>query len=95
MKTGRPRTRAGARYLLLHGRRARGGLRLDGFLLLHGLLLELQQLLDVHGLGHDGLPCGRRPPGETRARVGALTQFPHPPASPSRPDHPLSTETTP
>lgn len=48
---------AGSRYLLLDGGRARGSLRLDGFLLLHGLLFELQQLLDVHGLGHDGLSC--------------------------------------
>lgn len=48
---------AGSRYLLLDGRRARGSLRLDGFLLLHGLLFELQQLLDVHRLGHDGLSC--------------------------------------
>ena len=31
-------------------------MRLDGLLLLDSLLLELQQLLDVHRLGHDSLP---------------------------------------
>lgn len=94
-ETGWPRTPAGSQYLLLHGRGAWAGLRLDGLLLLHRLLLELQQLLDVHGLGHDGLPCGQHAAGETRVRVRARIPFPRLPASPSHSDRQLSTKTAP
>lgn len=52
----------GRPYLLWDSTLALGNLWLNGLLLLHGLLLELQQLLDVHGLGHDGLSCKRRRP---------------------------------
>lgn len=44
--------------LLLNSSLALGNLWLDGLLLLDGcLLLILQQLLDIDGLGHDRLPC--------------------------------------
>lgn len=58
-------------YLLWDSTLALGDLRLNGLLLLHGLLLELQQLLHMHGLGHDGLSC------KTMRPVSRLGPGPH------------------
>lgn len=63
-------------YLLLDGSLALGNLWLDCLLLLDSLLLELQQLLDMYGLGHDSLPYNNiKSVRQVLARAPCLYRF--------------------